>query len=137
MVYVDPELGRVSLRSDKAGADENLFNEWLASACEHGPSGQLVARRLGNIALIGFLRSQFENAPNHFSTLLAKVVYTGTHSGDFLSLSDIEDVASEMLEVHALHCADASDEAILREFEACMIELVEAARTVGKPIVFV
>jgi len=83
-----------------------------------------------------FFRDLFLNAPDRFPTLLSKVVYDGTHMCDVLSLSDVENVADEMLAVHGLHCADASYEAILRDFEECMMELVQAARTVRKPIVF-
>ena len=136
LVYVDPISGEVSLLCEAEGADEDRFFEWRSSACEHAPSGQLVSHRLGNIALIGFLRGRFEETPERFPTLLSKVVYNGTHLGDTLTLSDVEQLATEMSAVHALHSSDDSDEALLRQFERQMLELIRAARSVSKPIVF-
>ena len=136
LVYVDPISGEVSSFCEAEGADQHRFFEWLSSACKHAPSGQLVSHRLGNIALIGFLRGRFEEIPKQFPTLLSKVVYNGTHLGDTLTLSDVEQLATEMSAVHALHSSDDSDEALLRQFERQMLELIRAARSVSKPIVF-
>ena len=116
LVYIDPATGQVSLRWEQPGADQRRFIDWLGSACEHGPEGQLVSHRLGNVALIGFLRGLFEGTPERFPTLLSKVVHNGIHAGDILSLTDVEDLAAEMLAVHAVHCSDASQEDILRNF---------------------
>lgn len=136
LVYVDPESGGVSLRWEEPGADQHRFYEWLASACEHGPIGQLVFHRLGNIASIGFIRALFRATPGRFPTLLSKVVYDGVHGGDALSISDVEKLLPEVSGVHTLHCADDSDEAVLRKFEARMMELTQAALKVRKPISF-
>ena len=136
LVYVDPTSGEVLLRWKEKGADQNRFFEWLSSACEHGPSGHLVSHRLGNIARIGFLRARFQETPERFPTLLSKVVFNGVHGGDILTLSDVEQVASEMSAVHALSCSDRFDEAMLREFERQMLELIRGAKSVFKPIVF-
>jgi hypothetical protein len=136
LVYVDPATGEVALRCEEEGADEHRFHEWLSSACEHAPFGQLVSHRLGNIARIGWLRAIFQETPEQFPTLLSKVVYNGTHICDILTLSDIEQVATEMPAVHALHSSDDSDETMLREFERQLLELILGARSVSKPIVF-
>lgn len=136
LVYVDPESGEVSLRWDEEGADQHSFFEWLSSACEHGPHGWLVSHRLGNIARVGILRERFLETPERFPTLISKVVYDGTHAGDFLTRSDVELVAAEMMAVHDLHGSDDLDESILREFESQMLDLVRGARSVSKPIVF-
>jgi hypothetical protein len=88
------------------------------------------------MALIGFLRGLFQETPERFPTLLSKVVYNGIHGGDILTMSDVELVAAEMSAVHALRCADDSDEALLREFEGQMLDLIQGARSVSKPIVF-
>jgi hypothetical protein len=53
-----------------------------------------------------------------------------------LMLSDIEQVAAEISALHALRCPDDSNEALLREFECHMLELVRGARSMSKPIVF-
>jgi hypothetical protein len=136
LVYIDPATGQVSLRWEESGADQRLFYDWLASACEHGPLGQLISHRLGNIALIAFLRGLFEQTPERFPALLSKVVYNGVHGGDTLNLADVEALAAEMSPLHTLHCADASEEGFLRNFEMQMLELIQAAVSVRKPIVF-
>ena len=136
LVYVDPISGEVSLRWEEEGVDEHGFFKWLSSACEHGPSGELVSHRLGNISRILFLRGLVQETPERFRTILSKVVYNGVHAGDMLLLSDIEQVADEMSAVHALRCSDDSNEAFLPEFERQMLELILAAKTVSKPIVF-
>jgi|HubBroStandDraft_5_1064220.scaffolds.fasta_scaffold456738_1 hypothetical protein len=136
LVYIDMATGQVSLRWDESGADRRLFFDWLASACDHGPLGQLISCRLGNLGLIAFLRGLFEQAPQRFPTLLSKVVYNGVHGGDTLSLADAEVLAAEMLAVHTLHCVDPSEESLLRSFETQMLDLIQAAMSVRKPIVF-
>jgi len=136
LVYVDPTTGQVSLQWEKTGADQHLFDDWLASACAHGPLGELVSHRLGNIALIAFLRGLFQVTPERFPILLSKVVYNGIHCGDILSLADVEDLAAEMSVVHTLHCTDVSQEGLLRNFEKQMMDLIQGTRSVRKPIVF-
>jgi len=136
LVYIDETTGQVLLRWDAPGADQHRFYDWLASACEHGPMGELVSHRLGNVALIAFLRELFSKTPGHFSILLSKVVYNGVHGGDRLDLQDVERLATEMASMHALHCLDANEEEVLRRFEAQMLDLIRAVRSVGRPIVF-
>ncbi|MGD0938604.1 MAG: hypothetical protein ABR905_02745 [Terracidiphilus sp.] len=136
LVYIDPTTGEVLLRWEEEGADQHRFFEWLSSACEHGPMGHLVSHRLGNIARVGFLRGLLQETPERFPTLLSKVVYNGIHGGDILTLPDVEHVATEMSAVSDLHCPDGSLEALLREFEDQMLELVRGARSVSRPIVF-
>jgi hypothetical protein len=136
LVYVDPETGEVALQWEEQGADQRSFDDWRASACEHGRWGELVSHRLGNIARISFLRAVFQSTPLNFPVLLSKVVYNGVHCGDTLGPADIERLACEMVAVHTLHRAEPSDEAVLRGFETQMTELIEAARKVRKPIVF-
>lgn len=135
LVYIDPETGEVSLRWEEPGADMHRFYEWRESACEHR-GGNLVYHRLGNMGGIGFLRALFQETPEQFPTLLSKVVYNGIHGGDALCLSDVEGLSNELSAVRALYCADESDEAYLREFEAHLMELTQAAQKVRKPIVF-
>ena len=99
------------------------------------PDGRVGQRRLGNIALIAFTRELFAKTPSQFPILLSKVVYNGVHGGDLLDVQDVERLATEMDSVHELHCLDPSEEELLREFEAQMIDLIRAARSVGRPIV--
>jgi len=136
LVFIDEKTGEVALRWDAPGADQHRFYAWLTSACEHGPNGELVSHYLGNIARIGFLRGLLENAPNQFPILLSKVLYSGTHAGDCLTLEDVGSLDAEMTSMRALQCADADEEKYLRTFEAQMTDLIQGARRVRKPIVF-
>src|SRR5215471_14738045 len=78
LVYVD-EHGQVCLKWNTPGADQFGFYAWLMDACEHGPHGELVSRRLGNAVLISRLRSIISKAGERCPILLTKVVCEGAH----------------------------------------------------------
>jgi hypothetical protein len=98
--------------------------------------GQLVSHRLGNIALIGFLREILSQTPEGFPVLLTKVVHDGVHSGDCLSLDDVEHLRPEIDRLRGIHRHDQSAEDLIRGFERQMSDLIEAAQQVPKPICF-
>jgi len=64
MVYIEPS-GQLSLKWDEPGADQHRIYNWLAACCDHGPYGQLVSHRLGNVALIAFLRELLDEHPRN------------------------------------------------------------------------
>jgi len=135
LVYVD-ECGQVSLRWDVPGANVKAFDAWVTTACEHDYSTHLIHHRLGNIALVGFLRLEMSRTPDEFPILLSKVVYNGTHGGDHLDLSTVELLQSEMEALKSLHCDDPEKERYLRTFEHQMTELIQTSLTVRKPVAF-
>ena len=135
LVYLE-ETGQVSLRWECHGADQHLFFDWLQVACEHGPFGMLVSHRLGNVALIAFLRGLLSKTPERFPVSLTKVVYDGTHAGDFLSLKQVEALVPEMNSIRDLHCAEPDQDRWLRQFESQMEGLIQASRRLLKPIAF-
>ncbi len=98
--------------------------------------GELVSHRLGNVALIGYLRGILSETPEGFPLLLAKVVQDGVHSGDFLSLDDVEHLGPEIDRLRDIHSRDQSAEDLIRGFERQMSDLIEAAQQVQKPICF-
>jgi hypothetical protein len=134
-VYVEP-FGQVGFKWDAPNADQFQFYGWLAEACEHGPMGALVFHRLGNIALIGFLRERLAETHAHFPVLLTKVLYSGTHGGDYLTLDDVSALGAEIKLLKTIHGRKEGDEEPIREFERKMFELFEAAQRIGKPICF-
>jgi hypothetical protein len=112
------------------------FDQWLLSrACEH-PSGNLLHHYLGNIWTISIIRDELEQNAALFPTILTKVVYSGIHSGDYLSLGDVDRLASELTRLVDFHSDNEQVAEIVRQFHRKMSELVEASRSVGKPIVF-
>lgn len=135
LVYVDAN-GQVCLRWDAPGADQNTFQSWLHDACDHGPFGQLVGHRLGNVARIGLLRRLLSHSAEEFPILLSKVLYNGVHAGDWLDAEHVRRLDHEMVRFRAIHSGDLTEENILREFEQQMSELITAAQRVGKPIAF-
>ena len=112
------------------------FDTWRSfEACEH-KDGMAVHKRIGNIALVVFLRKNLEAEASRFPTTLGKVLYNGTHAGDFLNLNQVSAVRQELPALSEMHCDDPKDEDFLREFEAQIRELVEVALKMQKPIVF-
>jgi len=134
-IFVE-DFGGLSLNCDQPEVNQNAFDHWRATACEHGPWGELVSHRLGNIALIEFLRTLLAAEPSRFPILLAKVLYNGVHCGDFLSCADVDLLSVEVDRLKEVHAVQAIDEPHIRNFERQMRELVQAAQSVGKPIAF-
>ena len=135
LVYVD-ENGQVSLKWEIPGADQHAFYSWLEEACDHGPLGEIVSHRLGNISGIGFLRHLLSQTEKCFPVLLAKVIYSGAHAGGALSLDEAASLRPELDRLREVRCQDAGDERFVRRFERQMSELVEVSLKIGKPIVF-
>ena len=135
LLYMD-ESGQLYLDWKNPKADLNAFYDWLSIACEHGPLGQIVSHRLGNIASIGYLRNLLSDRADRFPILLTKVLYNGIHGGDFLSLTDVDLVAQEIDRFTSVHVSSKEYETMVREFETQMRELIEVSRRLRKPIVF-
>ena len=86
---------------------------------------------LGNIALIGHLRSTIAGYVGKLSALERLVLYSGSHGGDV-----IEDASFGELE-EELALIDASPDEYIREFAAHLRILISMARQERNPIVFV
>jgi hypothetical protein len=108
---------------------------WYSEACEH-EGGLLVSHHIGNIARVAVLRAELGRWPERFPVILSRVVYSGTHCGDFLSIADNKRILAEIEALPGVHSSNADRELILRQFEEQMRDLVAAAHQVGKPIVF-
>lgn len=129
------ENGSLDCRSDDLGTLQ-AFDQWLwHRACEH-PSGVLLHHRIGNIAQVALLRDELQRHQTAFPILLNKVVYNGIHAGDYLTLADVEDVAVELGRLSRFVCSTKRNQEYIDWFYQQMIGLVEAARSVGKPISF-
>ncbi len=120
------------------GSDESFFafDKWRRErACEH-PGCVLLHHRLGNISLIGLVRSELQREAARFSILLGKVVYNGSHAGDHLSVETIELLRVELEELASFKCGKRKSDPYIAEFRRQMNELVSAALFVRKPISF-
>lgn len=112
------------------------FDQWaLHSACSH-PKGILLHHRIGNLALVGLLRSELEREALRFPILLNKVLYSGSHSGDYLTLDDIAALPVELDNLALVVCSTQPNQEYVEYFRQQMIELVATAERVRKPISF-
>lgn len=110
------------------------FSAWKHSkACLH--EGMILKHhRLGNAALIDHLKRAIEaNAPNRFPILLGHILYSGTHTCDWLPMQMLPSLTEELRQL---------EPAKTRAFEAVqhlkiqLAELIIAAQMTKKPICF-
>jgi len=107
----------------------------VQEACEH--EGYLVSEFLGNITRIKNVRDflkglQGEPGPK-FPVLLKKVVYDGTHTGDWVPIKQSPALLKEVNLV--LQSSDILTQGE-KEFFESMKRLCEASIQTGNPIVF-
>jgi hypothetical protein len=135
------DYGGPELRSeDLDGALEH--DRWqYDDACEHQDC-VLLHHWIGNIARVAALRecvhTLSSDPKSDFPVIWCKVIYSGTHAGDFLTLNLVQQLQDEL---QRLRHADMSvltrdDAQRLIWFIDQMEDLVQAALTVGKPICF-
>ncbi len=112
------------------------FDAWcFAQACDH-ENGNLVGHRIGNISLVGSLRSELSAHPNDFSIMISKVVYNGTHCGDFLDRQTVNEMRPELDRLADLSCANPDNQQWVDHLLNVMRDLVTASDQTGNPIVF-
>jgi hypothetical protein len=112
------------------------FDHWLGHrACEH-PSGILLHHRIGNLAQVGLLRAELEREATAFPILLTKVLYTGMHAGDYLTIDDITSMKVELERLACFVCSDHHKQEFVDWFCRQMNDLLKASMSVGKPISF-
>ncbi len=73
-----------------------------------------------------------------FPILWSKVIYNGTHFGDFLTRDDVEGLAGEVQHIQAQEHPELSAEEAnhFQRFLNELGELIRASRFVNKPIMF-
>jgi hypothetical protein len=129
------ESGEPTLSGDPSEEEWEAHDKWLNESCEH--EGFLLSLFLGNITRVGNLRSflrHLQGTPGpRFPILLEKVLYDGTHTGDWLSSK----VAAQLLQEvdTVLHSSDILADSE-KEFFTNMKQLCEASIATGNPIVF-
>lgn len=132
-VHVDEYGGRSCTTEN---LDEQIeFDAWNFAACKH-EWGRLLDHRIGNISLIGLFREMLAPVANRLPVICTKVIYSGSHGGDMLSLEDVARLRDEVKLLVELHVPNARNEAFLRGFETQLRELADCSLRVLKPIVF-
>lgn len=121
---VDKQTGEVYFDNPKLAQEygENVFTA--------------AQKRLGNAASIGSIKAEIPlEIIDKLSLLYDKVLYSASHSGDFISVERLEDLESE---INLLKEKTASSKSpSLESFIEDMIELIKAAKEQRNPIVFV
>jgi hypothetical protein len=133
-VYTDGSLGR---EHDDGELESDLaFDQWYYfRACEHS-DGVLVGHHLGNIALIDLLRGELQREVERFPILCSRVIYSGTHAGDYLQVELIPDLQQELELLREFQCSSREADQYMKDFREKMFELASAALSIGKPIAF-
>jgi hypothetical protein len=93
-----------------------------------------IAKPLGNIHAIARLRDELAGVLADDSVVHAKILYSGTHCGDWLALSVLNDLEAELFVIDQSLVGGKTR--LLDEFLANMRELIAAARREENPIVF-
>ncbi len=132
---VEPDGSLGPGRDDYSLEQILAWDQWCGRGCEHA-RGMLLHHRLGNIALIGSLRAELKREPERFPILLNKVVYSGSHAGDFLPVDTVKDLEKELEQLASFKCQSKKSDKFMAQFRLQMLELVAASLSVMKPIAF-
>jgi len=129
------ESNAPSLSGDPSEEEWEAHDQWVQNSCEH--EGFLVSEFLGNITRIQnvreFLRGLQGNPGPKFPILLKKVVYDGTHTGDWVPIKQSPALLKEVNLV--LGSSDILTQGE-KEFFESMKRLCEASIATGNPIMF-
>jgi hypothetical protein len=132
-VYVDRDGTRASAAEPLTL--QMAFDSWSMDACEH-EDGVLLHHYLGNSAMIGFLGETLDPHAKRLPIVTSKVIYSGSHCGDFLTPAQVEQLALELEPLRRIYAPNPELEPRLRHFEQQLHELVDCALRVRKPIAF-
>ena len=112
------------------------FDRWrMSEACDHEDC-VLLHHYIGNCARVDNLRASLHAISGTLQIILKKVLYSGTHCGDWLDIPIVQSLQFELETIVVTHFSDARDEDRLRHFERQMRELAVTALSVAKPISF-
>ena len=120
LAKLDPETGEVYFES------EDLARKYAKQLC-------VCEHHLGNISKIAECREEVSQLLAPESHLLRKVLYSGTHCGDWIRLSEMELLSTEIESIRRRGRASEG----LRELLTSVEDLLRAANSEGNPIVFV
>ncbi len=124
LIAVDPRTGQVDF------ADVAMDRAWSSKV-------KAVEKRIGNIAMVHFLRAELEAilaSSGSDTVLIGKVLNNGVHAGDILSLDDLGSLRNEIALVRRIVSTELSPE--VESFFADMEELADASERHRNPIVF-
>ena len=135
LLFID-DSGYPDIRSANF-EQEVLHDKWEAqNPCLH-TDFRLVEYWLGNVAAIGQIRDRIEklseSTATPYSILSSKVIYNGSHSGDFLTPDEVVQLRDELC---SLQKVNSLKDAQFNEFMQKLQDLINKSMSVGKPIAF-
>jgi hypothetical protein len=141
LLYIAAD-GAPAIRSEDEEQLEK-HDEWMHDACRHEEM-ILDGGRLGSVGGIEFLRSILRRAvrapARDFPVLWKQVIYSGSHTGDYLALRAAEQLAIELERFSKVDFArqdiDSDNQRYIREFQHILKRLTKTALRIGKPIAF-
>lgn len=139
LLYID-KYGSPSIHSKNI---EELIQHdtWVYEACDH-EAGVLVQHWLGGGGGIRSLQDRFRTLSSEpeaeYPLIWKRVIYNSTHCGDFIPVDDLEALRQEVIHAQQIGLSNLGNGQYrsLQHFLQQMEELVEAALSVRKPIVF-
>jgi hypothetical protein len=127
----EPLKGQVKLVDPQTGELEFVNGPTLSLRTEDLFAADV---RIGNISGVAWLREQIESRwADKCLLILNAVLYSSTHSGDFIPLDQVRRIK---LEIAGIDGAEGSLPARLAAFFEQMTQLVNAAESEGNPIAF-
>lgn len=115
-----PETGEVYFE------DDEISRKYL-------PHRHAVEHRLENVSAVAELRDEVTRLVGPTSMTVQRILYSGTHSGDAIPVSELPELAAELDSIR--QCGRGSPH--LHQFMRALKELIQAANDEGNPIVFV
>ena len=137
LLFID-DTGYPNIRSNDPH-DEDLHDRWEAqNPCLHGHF-HLVEHWLGNVGSVGDIRDKLEqlsqNPSTEYPILTSRVVYSGSHSGDFLAGEEVVRLRDEVARLRKV-VKDSADAIQWNDFLSKLEDLVGGSLSVNKPISF-
>ncbi len=127
-----PERVRAQVRVVDSLTGELEFVVPQPPSPEYNDSLLAADVRIGNISKVEWLREQIESRwPDTCSAILNAVLYSSTHSGDFIALDEVRRIK---LEINGIDCAAIPPE--LAAFFEQLGQLSNAAEQQSNPVVF-
>ena len=114
--------------------DKIDFDKWNSTACTH-PNGVFTYQYLGNIYQINHIK-QFLSQFNSFEVILNKVIYSGSHAGDWIDLSDVKIIQKELCVLESLSFPDNQTNTLILDFLYKMKNFIKCSLDLQKPISF-
>lgn len=137
LLFID-DTGYPNIRSSNP-RDEDLHDRWEAqSPCSH-EHFRLVEHWLGNVESVGEIRQYLEQLTEgrsiEYPILASKVIYNGSHSGDFLAVDEVLRLGDEIVLLRKIEKPSA-DATQWDDFLSKLEDLVGGSLSVRKPISF-